>query len=320
MYRDVRDLFEQYIQDAQVYENTFKGMLRTIEPSIDSEKLDKLPQNLFLHIKEIVKQMNFSKGRETYITAGNMFGNKFLTEYMDKAVDDFKTNPQGSIDLLDDSQQNSFYGQIYEGVVAGLTSNPEIIPKLLGLENKGKLGVKGVGLGTERHPGDVQMFLYDFDLQKAVDLGSYIEVKYSDDYMQTIASVYSESTEQFATTDQVWEEIYDEIQKGLEGSISANFSTGWMHKEVGYANDLDFLLYLTRREGYNRQIQEEKGYIKDYVAKTTPKTLIYIMKSEGLWLSQLLERMEPIVRDNASYIIQHAANNLNRSRLWYSRR
>lgn len=320
MYTEISSIFDRYINDAHIYEGAFKTMLKTIEPSIDNEALDNLPQNLFLYARDMIQKFDFTQGRNTYMATGKLFGNKFLSDYMDKAVEDFRTNPQGSIDLLDDAQQDAFYGQIYEGFIAGLTSNPDIINKLLGLDSRRNMGIVGKGLGTERHPGDIQMFLYDFDLKKAVDLGSYIEVKYSNDYMQTIAKSYSQSNQKFATTDQVWEQIQEEIEKGLETSVSADFSTGWMDKDTSAAFDLDLFLQLSRNGKFERKVQSEKDKIKEYVSQTTPKSLIYIMKSEGLWLSELLEKMEPIVQSNASYIIKNKMYGISKKRLWYSAR
>ena len=320
LYSGISDIFNRYINNAQSYESVFKNMLKTMEPSIDDALLQQLPQNLFLYAKDLVSKFDFSKGRDSYIKTGRLFGNDFLTKYMDKAVEDFKTNPQGSIDLLKPAQQDAFYGQIYEGFIAGLTSNPDIISRLLGLNKHGKIGAIGKGLGTERHPGDIQMFLYDFDLNKAVDLGNYIEVKYSDDYMQTIAKTYSQSTEKFATTDQVWEQIYEEIQKGLETSISANYSTGWMEGDMEAAWNLDLLLQISHGGKVNRNLKQEYDKIKEYVNVTTPKSIIYIMKNEGLWLSELLGKIEPIVQTNAAYIVKNKIYGINKKRLWYGAR
>lgn len=319
-YSGINEIFNRYINNAQSYESVFKNMLKTIEPSIDNTLLQELPQNLFLYAKDMVSKFNFSKGRDSYIKTGRLFGNDFLTNYMNKAVEDFKTNPQGSVNLLEPAQQDAFYGQIYEGFVAGLTSNPNIISQLLGFDKHGKIGVVGKGLGTERHPGDIQMFLYDFDLNKAIDLGNYIEVKYSDDYMQTIAKTYSQSTEKFATTDQIWEQIYEEIKKGLETSMSTNYSTGWMEGDMEAAWNLDLLLQISHGGKVNRNIKQEYNRIKEYVNVATPKSIIYIMKSEGLWLSELLGKIEPIVQTNATYIVKNKIYGINKKRLWYSAR
>lgn len=317
LYSEINDIFERYINNAQLYESVFKSMLKTMNPSINDELLQQLPQNIFLYAKDLVSKFDFSKGRNSYIITGKLFGNDFLTNYINKAVEDFKNNPQGSIDLLEPAQQDAFYGQIYEGFIAGLTSNNDFIPKLLGLDKHGKTGAIGKGLGTERHSGDIQMFLYDFDLKEAIDLGNYIEVKYSDDYMQTIAKTHSQSTEKFATTDQVWEQIYEEIKKGLEESVSANYSTGWMEKDTEAASDLDWFLLVSRKSKLNRKLKKEYDEIKKYVNITTPKSIIYIMKSEGLWLSELLDKIRPIVQSNAAYIVKNKKYGINKKRLWY---
>lgn len=317
LYSGINEIFKRYISNAQSYESAFRSMLKTMEPSIDNRLLQKLPENLFLYAKDLVSKFDFSKGRDSYIKTGKLFGNDFLTNYMNKAVEDFKTNPKGSVDLLAPAQQDSFYGQIYEGFIAGITSNPDIIPKLLGLGKHGKIGTIGKGLGTERHPGDIQMFLYDFDLEKAIDLGSYIEVKYSEDYMQAIATTHSNSTEKFATTDQVWEQIYEEIKIGLEESVSTNYSAGWMEGDLGAALDLDLLLQISHGGTVDRKLGQEYDKIKEYVNTTTPKVIIYIMKNEGLWLSELLREIEPIVQTNAAYIVKNKIYGINKKRLWY---
>ena len=320
LYSGIDEIFDRYINNAKSYESVFKNMLKTMEPSIDNTLLQQLPKNLFLYAKNIVSKFDFPKGRDSYIKTGRLFGNDFLTNYMNKAVEDFKTNPRDSIDLLEPSQQDAFYGQIYEGFIAGITSNPDIISRLLGLDKHGKIGAVGKGLGTERHPGDIQMFLYDFDLDKAVDLGNYIEVKYSDDYMQVIAKTHSESTEKFATTDQVWEQIYKEIKKGLEESVSTNYSTGWMEGDRDAALDLDLFLQISHGGKVNRKLEQEYDKIKEYVNTTTPKSIIYIMKNEGLWLSELLDEIRPIVQTNAAYIVKNEIYGINKKRLWYGAR
>ena len=320
LYSGINEIFKRYINNAQSYESVFRSMLKTMEPSIDDTLLQQLPKNLFMYAKDLVSKFDFSKGRDSYIKTGKLFGNDFLTNYMNKAVEDFKTNPQGSIDLLEPAQQDAFYGQIYEGFIAGLTRNPNIIPQLLGLDKHGKIGTIGKGLGTERHPGDIQMFLYDFDLGKAINLGNYIEVKYSDDYMQVIAKTHSKSTEKFATTDQIWEQIYEEIKKGLEESISTNYSTGWMEDDMEAALDLDLFLQISHGGKVKRDLKKEYDRIKEYVNTTTPKSIIYIMKSEGLWLSELLGKIEPIVQANAAYIVKNKIHGINKKRLWYGAR
>jgi hypothetical protein len=164
------------------------------------------------------------------------------------------------------------------------------------------------------------MFLYDFDLGKAIDLGNYIEVKYSDDYMQVIAKTHSESTEKFATTDQVWEQIYEEIKKGLEESVSANYSSGWMEGDMDAAWDADILLQISHGGKVNRNLEQEYNKIEEYVNITTPKSIIYIMKNKGLWLSELLGEIEPIVQTNAAYIVKNKIYGINKKRLWYGAR
>lgn len=318
MYTEINSIFERHIKNALIYEGTFKNIIKTIEPSIEDKKLNDFPKNLFAYAKDLVKRYDFEKGRNTYISTGKLFGNSFLTKYMDKAVEDFKNNPRESVDLLEPAQQNSFYGQVYEGFIAGITSKPEILNQLLGLDKQGKIGMIGKGVGTERHPGDIQMALKDFNLDKALDLGSYIEVKYSDDYMQVINKAHLQSTEKFATTDQVWEQIYEEIEKGLQSSIAANFSTGWMDEDTSKALDLSLFLQTSRNGMSDRNILLEYAKIQEYVSTSTPKALIYIMKSKGLWLSQLLKEVQPIVEKNAAYIIKNKIYGINKKRLWYN--
>lgn len=317
-YLKISEIFKRYEECARVYEQTFRSMLMSMEPSIDPQQLQDFPKNLHLYAKKLIENYDFSSGRETYIATGKLFGNNFLTHYMNLAVEDFKNNPQGSIDLLEDKYQDAFYGQIYEGFLAGINSKPEILNKILGLDNKGQIKLSGKGLGTEKHPGDIQMFLEGFDLDKAVDLASFIEVKYSDDYMQTISMTKKEMTQKFTTTDQIWEQIYDEIKTRLEKSMSADYSTGWMEGDIDSAQTLDFNLAISRGIKSGRDLTFERKSIENYAQISTPKALIFIMKNEGLWLSELLERMEPIVQNNAQFIIENKLRGMNKNRLWYS--
>lgn len=288
MYSDIKDIFEDYIKAAEDKEETFRTVLKTYSKTFPSEKIDTLPIYLHTLLKKFSDKYDFEKIRQNWIN-GYKTGNNVIDNYMTAAIQSFQNNPNEGIDLLSEDNKDSFYGQVYEAIF-----------NWIGKQYEGR-GVSFAGIGTQIHSGDMEVLVH------GIDIGRYIEIKYTDDYMSIIERSAKESTGTYDSTDQVYEQINKDIERVLAESVSGDYSIKWK-------NNYDSIYEALMRNSIPKQgiLEISKEMVK------LPMSLIFIFKSEGLWLSQVYEKICPIVQSNAWKIIQNKTGNRLKKQLWYS--
>ena len=290
MYNDIQQIFDDYIKAAKDKEETFRAVLKTYSNTFPSKTIDELPAYLHKILQTIANRYNFEAIRTNWIN-GIKTDNEVFDNYLEAAIKSFQDNPQEGIDLLSEENKDNFYGQIYEGLF-----------NWIGSKYQGK-SISFPGIGTEIHSGDAKI------LVQGIDIGRYIEIKYSDDYMSIIERSAKESKEKYASTDQVYEQINADIQKVLAESVSGNYSTQWKDEYDSIYEQL-----------WRNDVSPETDIssIAQSMVKL-PMSLIFLFKNEGLWLSEVYAKIEPIVQDNADKIIKNKIGDRLKSQLWYSK-
>ena len=286
LHDDISKRFKFYKSIAKDKEEVLKTLLKTQSNIFPKEQIERLPEYLIENFKPYRDTWDFENIRDRWLNPKDeIHNNSVFSQYLQAAIDDFKTNPNESIDLLDEQYKDAFFGQVNEALFQSMSK---------------RVGLPFEGMGTERHPGDMQILINKFDI------GRYIELKYTDDYMSVIQKAAKTNQNTYASTDEVYLQILADINSYLLSSFGKNYTDQW-------SSDIDAAIVeyqILQGERLTSEMAEKLNF--------NPVCLIFLMQNEGLWLSQLLDKIEPIVQTNAQSIIRKTTGKRTRDMLWYS--
>jgi len=291
--RMVRNIIEDYRKVLQSYEKTFRGQIakHAVGYGITEGDLIRLPQEMFNLVRDYHNEWFMHE-------CFSELSDEYSKRYYEKTLESFTSSGR----ILNDDEIN---GVIFETLlldalknIKGLTigDNINTVDNLNKL--KSKIDYEGVGLKGKH--GDIEIIL------KGVKMPMYIDAKYSTDS----SIIISKTEDKFSNTYDVWSEILEEIQRGIEESIAYDKKKGgdWMAEFIHGKSFYDF--------DRDAAIQH---YTKGFLV---PKILIYIFKDRGSWSSEVLSDLEERVVANAQKIqSQHGmtknGENFSKSWLWY---
>ena len=289
----VRNIIEDYIDILERYERTFRDQIakRAVGYGITEGDLIRLPQEIFSLVRDYHNEWFMHD-------CFSDLSDKYAKTYYEKTLESFAKSGK----ILNDDEIN---GTIFETLLLDALRNIKgmnVGDNINTVDNlnklKSKLDYEGVGLKGKH--GDIEIIL------KGVNMPMYIDAKYSTDR----SIIISKTEEKFSNTYDVWQEILEEIQRGIEESIAYDKKRGgeWVSEFIHGKSYRDFDTKMAL-EHYT------KGFL-------VPKILIYIFKDRGSWSSEVLEELEDRVVANAQRIqsqhgITKSGENFSKSWLWY---